>query len=68
MKYIVQWNYRSSYGAFTEGETVDVTEEEAAAFNRDSPGVLQIEPETRIEPAPPYDRMVKTSQRRGSHD
>ena len=41
MKYTVQWHYRSSLGVLVRGEVVDLEPEEAAAYNADSPGVLE---------------------------
>jgi len=40
MKYKVQWHYRSDYGVLVRGEVVELEPDDAAAFNRDSPGVL----------------------------
>lgn len=40
-KYTVQWNYSSGLGSFSKGDVVELTEEDADAFNRDSPGVLK---------------------------
>ena len=39
-EYIVQWRYRSNLGRFAADEIITCSEEEAAHFNRDSPGVL----------------------------
>lgn len=44
-RYIFQFAYSSSYGAGQPGDVIDITEAEAATFNRDSPGVLAPEPE-----------------------
>ncbi len=41
MKYLVQWNYKSSLGGpWVAGQMVDVSLQVAEAVNRDSPGVL----------------------------
>ena len=64
--YEAQWRYNSSLGSFAEGDKVQLTEEAAAAFNRDSPGVLQLYvPEQppavkgRVETGSPQDRMMR---------
>lgn len=38
--YQFQQTYRSSYGRGDEGDVVDLTEQQAADINRDSPGTL----------------------------
>lgn len=62
-RYKVAWDYRSSLGALDKGTIVDVSEVEADAFNRDSPGVLvpvkEAKPDVRAETDPPADRAVK---------
>ena len=69
-KYIAQWRYRSNLGGFAEGDTVLCSQEEADAFNRDSPGVLVPAPESsssnppegvegRAMEGPPRDRMFR---------
>jgi hypothetical protein len=52
-------------GVFGQGQVVDITPEQAAWFNRDSPGVLApIEAGTRAPDAPAHDRMMKPKRRR----
>ena len=69
-KYVAQWRYRSSLGSFSEGDAVMCSQEEADAFNRDSPGVLVPAPESsssnppeevegRALEGPPQDRMFR---------
>ena len=65
-EYQFQWRYFSSLGTGDEGDILQLTQEQADAFNRDSPGVLK--PHVPDEPAkvvagramtgPPADRMV----------
>lgn len=41
-KYMVKWNYRSSLGGpYEAGQALELDAEQAAAINRDSPGVLE---------------------------
>ncbi len=62
--YKAQWRYRSSLGSFDEGEILPLEEEQAAHFNRDSPGVLVPVPskspevEGRALSGPPQHRMM----------
>ncbi len=61
MKYIVKWDYKSSYGGpFTKGTVVELEAGQAEAINRDSPGVLApvMEKGARSQP-PAKDRMVR---------
>lgn len=67
-KYVAQWRYRSNLGSFSESEVIICSEEDAAAFNRDSPGVLVPMPESSNPPegvegrameGPPQDRMFR---------
>ncbi len=74
-EYIAQWRYRSNLGRFAENDVVICSEEEAAHFNRDSPGVLVLKPEPvvaasssfnppvtvegRALEGPPQDRMFR---------
>ncbi len=44
-EYVVQWRYRSNLGRFAKNDVISCSEEEAAHFNRDSPGVLVPKPE-----------------------
>lgn len=67
--YNVQWNYRTHrLGPWTEGEVIDLTDAEAIAVNKDSPGVLVpvrvATPAARVIDAAPNDRMVKGAGRR----
>ncbi len=67
MKYRVQWHYKSSYGALERGGLVELDEEQAATFNRDSPGVLVLETEAPPEstaPAEPHDRQQRARKDR----
>lgn len=64
MRWVYQWDYRSSYGAGQRGDVVELSEAEAAAINRDSPGVLVPEGETRSVEAPPSDRMQRRARER----
>lgn len=67
--YVAQWRYRSGLGNFSEGDVIECTEDEAAWFNRDSPGVLVPKPESSSNPpegvegralqGPPQDRMFR---------
>lgn len=62
MKYLVNWNYRSSIGGpWLKGQSVEVDDALAVAVNNDSPGVLtaEVEVQARVIEAPPADRMVK---------
>lgn len=64
--YKAQWRYRSGSGQFDESEIVQLEEEQAASFNRDSPGVLvpmsdaenPLPAEGRVIAGPPHDRMM----------
>jgi len=68
MNYIVQWDYRSGMGGpWAKGDQVGLDEAQAAAINRDSPGVLvpaEVIPGTAAVTEAPRDRMVKQSRRR----
>jgi hypothetical protein len=76
-RYLVQWDYSSSLGAFAKGDDVELDTDLADHINRSSPGVLApfVEPvaddietpgETRALDAPPHDRMKRTpSHKRG---
>ena len=68
--YIAQWRYYSNLGGFSEGDVFVCSEEQAEAFNRDSPGVLVPMPESsssnppeqvegRAMEGPPQDRMFR---------
>lgn len=64
-RYRFQQTYRSSYGAGTEGDEVDLTIEQAHDINRDAPGTLVMvrerhdDADTRAPDAPAHDRQVK---------
>jgi hypothetical protein len=67
--YTVQWNYRTqSRGPWAGGEVIDISDAEAIAINKDSPGVLVpvrvAAPAARVLDAAPNDRMVKGAGRR----
>jgi len=63
MKYTVQWHYRSSLGVLTRGETLELEAEQAAAYNRDSPGVLvEVKPK-RAKPKGTKTRMVTAPEK-----
>lgn len=66
-KYTFTQTYRSSYGAGSKGESVELSEQQAADINRDAPGTLEPAdaPETRAVDTPPADRMVKQARTRG---
>lgn len=55
-KYVVQHNLRSANWTLGEGQVLEFSEDEAAAINTDSPGVLKLKED---DPAP-----VKTTKRR----
>lgn len=58
--------YRSSYGAGDEGDVVDLTDEQAADINRDSPGTLvPVEAEQRAVEKAPANRQVTGAKNRG---
>lgn len=66
--YKVNHEYESSLGVLTEGTVVELTDEEAEAFNRDSPGVVSkgkaaAKGKVRMVPEAPRDRM-RTRPRR----
>ncbi len=50
-EYTAQWRYHSGYGTFGKGDSVTLSDEEAAFFNRDSPGVLLLSVSAKKEPA-----------------
>lgn len=59
-RYRFQQTYKSSYGAGTEGDEVELTDEQAHDINRDAPGTLApVEADTRAPDAPAHDRQVK---------
>lgn len=74
-EYVVQWRYRSNLGRFAKNDVISCSEEEAAHFNRDSPGVLVPKPEPAVDESsslnspstvegralegPPQDRMFR---------
>lgn len=64
MKYLATQRYASSYlpGGVAAGEVIDLTEDEAEAINRDSPGTLVPNPEGVTEA--PADRQQKTPPQR----
>lgn len=70
MQYIVQWDYASNLGGpWKAGQKVELSEAEAEAINRDSPGVLDAKPpaEAKREVAePPKDRQVKAAKGRAA--
>lgn len=53
-KYLVRWDYVSSWGGpWSASEEIELEEEHAAAVNRDSPGVLFLqEDDESTDPAP----------------
>lgn len=56
--YVVRWAYRSSLGGpWQAGDTITLTDAEAEAINRDSPGVL--EAQTSAPAAPQQHRQVR---------
>lgn len=63
-KYLATQRYASSYlpGGVAAGEVIDLTEAEADAINRDSPGTLVPNPEGVAEPA--SDRQMKAPPQR----
>lgn len=74
MRYSVQWNYSSGLaGPWLVGDSVELSEEQASAVNRDSPGVLvpvgeQLQLDShaeRLVETPANDRQVKGSKKRG---
>lgn len=71
MKYLVQWNYRSSLaGPWMKGDVVELDERLAEAVNRDSPGVLKPagKKQEKAEPlseATRKDRMVREAETHG---
>lgn len=70
-KYIYQWRYSSGLGSGNAGDEIELTAEEAAQFNVDSPGVLALagaKAETRSVDEPPADRMVKSAEKRGDRE
>jgi len=74
-RYRFQQTYRSSYGAGTEGDEVELTIEQAADINRDAPGTLvmarehKADADTRAPDAPAHDRQVKRApQKRAVSD
>ena len=74
-RYRFQQTYRSSYGAGTEGDEVELTIDEAQAINRDAPGTLvmvrehKADADTRAPDAPAHDRQVKRApQKRAVSD
>ena len=54
--------YRSSYGQGDKGDVVELTADQAAAINRDSPGTL--EPKSRAIEKAPSNRQVTTAKNR----
>lgn len=69
-QYTFTQRYRSSYGQGDEGDVVDLTEQQAADINRDSPGTLapvvdEPDAETRALDAPPKNRQVTGGRKRG---
>lgn len=64
-EYKAQWRYRSAAGIFDEGEVILLSEEQAAWYNGDSPGVLVLyekpaPAEGRAFESPPHDRMLRS--------
>jgi pyruvate/2-oxoglutarate dehydrogenase complex dihydrolipoamide acyltransferase (E2) component len=61
-EYTAQWRYSSSLGILAEGEKVVLSEEEAALFNQDSPGVLLPKGADTVKgramSGPPQHRMI----------
>ncbi len=69
MKYLVQWNYKSSLaGPWLKGDLVDIDDRLAEAVNRDSPGVLRAagkkEKEQPLNEEIRKDRMVREAETR----
>lgn len=79
MRYIVQWDYYSSYGGpWTKDQKLDLDPVEAERINRSSPGVLKPEkvqakaekpavddePKERELKEPPKDRQTKSGKSR----
>lgn len=64
MKYLVQWNYRSSLaGPWMKGDVIELAENAAEAVNRDSPGVLK-----PLKPAKAQNRMVTEGETRDDRE
>lgn len=56
-EYQAQWRYYSLTGQFDEGDVVQLEEEKAAWFNRDSPGILVPMPDAE-DPVPAAGRAL----------
>jgi hypothetical protein len=67
-RYTVAHRYTSTrdgqrYGPWQRGETVELSEADAAWVNRDSPGALDVDPDPEPEP-PPVERNKTTTRDR----
>ena len=60
--YQFQQRYRSSYGQGDKGDVVELTADQAAAINRDSPGTLK--PKARAVESAPNNRQVTSAKNR----
>lgn len=69
MQYQVTGRYKSDVGHYQGGEIIELTDAEAAWFERDVPGlmvpyVVPAEAETTLPDAPPMDRMMKAAPKK----
>lgn len=55
--------YRSSYGQGDAGDVIDLTDDQAAAINRDAPGTLEAVKVRAVEKAP-NNRQVTAAKNR----
>lgn len=65
--YNVKKYFRLGAGAHHAGDVVELTEDQAWHVNQDEPGTVELCPvvEDRAMDAPPSDRMVRQSKKRG---
>lgn len=68
-RYLVNWRYSAyrdgvTYGPYAEGDTVELSEADAAWIDRDSPGVLAAEKQAEREAKPTANRQHKGGRNR----